>query len=430
MEIMKLEIEEISAVERKLVVEVPAERVTSEFTRAYDEVSKNASVKGFRKGKVPRAVLERHYGEDVLGQVTQSLIQEGFSFAMEDSKLEIVSEPKLDFEPPVEGEALSFSATVEIRPELGEVNIEGLVVQRPSAEVADEEIEKVLEQIRERHSELVPVEDRKDLARGDYATVSIEASVDGKKVDALCVEAGTVEVAGGNLPEALDEKLEHAKVGDTFEVETSAPDRAPEEFKDKTVAYAVEVKSVSEKKAPELDDEFAKDHGDCESLEAMRAQIREQLEGEAVRKSDAAVNEAILDAVLERTDFMAPTGMVSGRVDSLLREFSMELAQQGMRLNSGEHEDEAREKLQPRAEREVRANILLEHLAEQLSVAVDDEGLAAEVSKIVESAGEQADRAREYFADSANSESLRGQLQRSQTLEKLVAAAELTEGVS
>ena len=195
-------------------------------------------------------------------------------------------------------------------------------------------------------------------------------------------------------------------------------------------SYAVEVKSVSEKKAPGLDDEFAKDHGDCDSLDAMRAQIREQLETEAVRKSDAAVNEALLDAVLDRTDFMAPTGMVDGRVDALLREFSMELAQQGMRLNSGEHEEEAREKLRPRAEREVRANILLEHLADQLEVAVDDEAVAAEVSKIVESAGEQAERAREYFANPANSESLRGQLQRAQTLEKLVAAAEITDAAS
>ena len=430
MEIMKLEIEEISAVERKLVIEIPADRVASEFARAYEEVSRHASVKGFRKGKVPRAVLERHYGEDVVGQVTQSLIQEGFSYAMEESKLEIVAEPKLDFEPPVEGQGLSFSATVEIRPELGEVNVEGLAVQRPATAVPEEEVDKVLEQIRERHAQLVPVEDRQDLARGDYATISIEATVDGEKVDALSVEAGTVEVAGGHLPEALDEKLEHAKVGDSFTVEAGAPDRAPEEFKDKTVSYAVEVNSVSEKQAPALDDEFAKDHGDCDSLDAMKAQIREQLEGEAVRKSDAAVNEAILDVVLERTEFEAPGGMVDGRVDALLREFSMELAQQGMRLNSGEHEDEAREKLRPRAEREVRANILLEHLAEQLEIAVDDEAVATEVSKIVESAGEQADRAREYFANPTNSESLRGQLQRARTLEKLVEGAEITEATS
>ena len=94
------------------------------------------------------------------------------------------------------------------------------------------------------------MEDRTDLARGDFATISIEATVDGEKVDALCVEAGTVEVAGGNLPEAIDEKLEQAKVGDTFTVETAAPERAPEELKDKTVTYAVEVKSVSEKKVP------------------------------------------------------------------------------------------------------------------------------------------------------------------------------------
>ena len=424
---MKVEVEEISATERKLIVEVPSERVTDAFESAYADVARHATIKGFRKGKAPRSVLEKHFGDDVRGQVTQLLVQEGFTHALDESKLEIVAQPELDFEPPVSGTALRVSAKVEVRPELSEVDLGGLAVERPSAAVSDEEVDQVLEQIRERHAELVPVEDRKDLARGDFATIQIVATSDGEKIDALCVEGGTVEVGGGHLPEAIEEKLEGAKLDQAFTAEGPAPERAPEELREKTIQWEVTPTGVSEKKMPEADDEFAKDHGDCETLDEMRGQIREQLEGDAKRRADGAVNEAIVDTVLERTEFAAPKGMVDGRVEQLLREFAMELAQQGMRLTSGEHESEAREKLRPRAEREVRANILLDHMAAQLDVSVDDDTLGDEVGKIVESAGPQADRAREHFADDANRESLRSQLQRARTLEALVEKANVTE---
>jgi trigger factor len=285
----------------------------------------------------------------------------------------------------------------------------------------------VVEQIRDRHAELAPIEDRKELASGDFATIAIVAQSEGEKVDALSVDGGTVEVGAGHLPEAIDAKLATAKVGETFSADASAPERAPEALKDKIISYEVTVQSISEKNVPELDDEFAKDHGDCETLDEMRARIREQLEGEARRRSEGAVNEAIVDAILERTKFDAPAGMVAGRIESLMREFALELAQQGMRLTSGEHEEEAREKLRPRAEREVRAGILLDHMAGQLEVVIDEEAVTAEVLKIVESAGPQADRAREHFAEESNRESVRGQLQRTRTLAELVEKAQVTE---
>ena len=424
---MKVEVEEISATERKIIVEVPSDRVTEAFESAYADVARHATIKGFRKGKAPRTVLEKQFGDDVRSQVTQILVQEAFSHGLDESKLDIVSQPELDFEPPVSGAALSIAAKCEVRPELPEVDLGGLAVERPSAAVSDEDVDKVLEQVRERHAQLVPVEGRTDLARGDFATINIVAMSDGEKLDALCVEGGTVEVGAGHLPEAIEEKLEGAKIDQAFAAEGPAPERAPEELREKTIQWEVTATAVSEKQVPAADDDFAKDHGDCETLDEMRGQIREQLEGDATRRADGAVNEAIVDAVLERTSFDAPKGMVDGRVEQLLREFAMELAQQGMRLTSGEHEEEAREKLRPRAEREVRANILLDHMASQLELAVDDDALGDEVAKIVESAGAQADRAREHFAEDGNRESLRGQLLRARTLEALVEKADVTE---
>ena len=157
---MKFEVEEISSTRRKLAIEIPADRVASEFERAFREVSRRANIRGFRPGKAPRGVIERHYGEEIRNEVMTSLVREGFSSAIEDSKIEMVSQPELDIGTLDRQEALKFSATVEILPPMPEVDVTGFTVTRPRVAIVDEDVDKVLEQLRLRHGELVPVEGR------------------------------------------------------------------------------------------------------------------------------------------------------------------------------------------------------------------------------------------------------------------------------
>ncbi|HEY8514919.1 MAG TPA: trigger factor [Candidatus Binatia bacterium] len=425
---MKFQVEEISATRRKLDIEIPAERVASEFERVFRDVARRANIRGFRPGRAPRGVIERHFGDEIRNEVLTSLVREGFSSALEESKIEMISQPELDIGKLERTDPLRFSATVEILPPIPTVDVEGLSVTRPRVAIADEDVDKVIEQLRLRHAELVPIEDRTELARGDFATVQIEVDDAGTPVEALRVESATVEVAGGQLPAAIDERLALARVGETFTVEAPPPEGAPAELAGKQLRYSVTVKSLAERRLPTLDDEFAKDHGDCETLDELKKRIREQLEREANRRADAVVREAIIDQIIERTPIEVPESFVTRRIEGLLGEFKMELFSRGLQLGGPEHEAEAREKLRPRAERLVRRDLLLDAVANQLAIEVTDDELAEQIGRIVASAGKHADHLREHYAHDHARDAVRADMRRARALERLVERADVREG--
>lgn len=424
---MKFEVEEISTTRRKLAIEIPADRVASEFERAYREIARRASIRGFRPGKAPRGVIERQFGDEIRNEVMTSLVREGFSSAIEDSKIEMVSQPELDIGDLARTEALRFSATVDILPPLPEVATSGYAVSRPRVVVGDADVDKVLEQLRLRHGELVPIEGRTEVARGDFATIHIEVEDDGQPVPGLAVESATVEVAGGQLPAAIDERLALARVGETFTVEAPPPEGAPAELAEKQLRYTVVVNSLAERRLPPLDDEFAKDHGDCETLDELRGKIHEQLEREANRRADAVAREGLIDALVAKNPIDVPESFVKRRIDGLLAEFKMELQARGLQFSSHDHEHEAREKLRPRAEREVRRDLLLDEAAKQLEIAVSDEELAEQIGRIIASGGKHADHLREHYGHDHARDAVRTEMARGRTLEQLLARADVTE---
>lgn len=424
---MKVEVEKVSPTRRRIAVEVPAERVSSEFERAFRDVSRHARIKGFRQGRIPRSVLERFYGDEVRNQVATSLVREGVGNAIAESRLEVVSQPELDIGALRADEALQFSATVDVRPEIGAIDTAGLAVERPAVAIGDAEVDRVLAQLRERFAELVPIEDRGEVARGDFAKVDIVVECEGAPVAGLGVEGGTVEVAAGRLPEAVEERLAIARVGETFEVDGPAPEGAPAEVAGRTLRYRVSVRGISERRVPEVDDEFAKDHGDCETLAELREKIRRQLEQDAGRRADLAVRERILDQLLERAAVEPPVSLVGHRTGELLEEFKMELLGRGLQLSSSEHEAEAREKLAPRAERDVRIGLLLDALVGQLGIEVSDEDLAERIGRILASAGRNRDQVRDHFTHDHARDAVRSEMLRARALEKIVATAVITD---
>jgi trigger factor len=425
---MKVQVEEISPTRRKIAVEVPVERVADEFDRAFRAVSRGAKIKGFRPGRVPRTVLQRYFGEDVRNQVATSLVRESLSEAMQDSKLDVVSPPELEIEPLDERAPLRFSALVDVRPGIGPIETTGFRAERPSDVVPEAEVDRVLEQIRLRYAELVPIEGRTDLARGDFATVNITVDSNGEPIPSLGVDSATVEVAAGRLPGPVDERLALARVGETFSVEGPAPDGAGPELAGKPLRYSVTVSKIAERRLPDLDDEFAKDHGDCETLAELRAKIREQLERDARRRADGALRDALIDQLIERNAFEAPLSMVNQRVEQLLENFKLELRGQGLQLTSHEHEDEVREKIRSRAEREVRAQLILDALAGQLDVTIGDDELAERIGQIAAAAGDHREQVREHYAHEHARDAVRSEMRRSRTLERLVSLADVSEG--
>ena len=423
---MGFEVVEIGPIERKLDIEVPAERVGEEFERIFRSVSTSAKVKGFRPRRIPRPVLERLFGEEVRARVTESLVREAVANALVESALPVVSAPEIDLGAIERGTAFHFSARFEICPEVPEVDIESIIVARPTVTVTDENIDQMLARIRESHAELVAVEDRTEIAPGDFATVALHVSDSGKRVEPYCRESATIEVVGGGLPSEVEERLVQARVGEEFTLEAPAPEGAPPETAGRKLSWTVTVQSLSLKKVPDLDDDFARDHGECETLAALRQQIGSRLAEEENRRADGLVRDAVLDVVLARVPLHLPPSLVRERVDGLLEDFRIQLAMQGMRFTSGPHEDEAREKLKPRAEREVKAGLVLDRIGEQLALKVEDDAVDAEIERLTASAGKRAAEIRTHYREASARSSLRARLLRGRAIEALVARADVT----
>jgi trigger factor len=225
----------------------------------------------------------------------------------------------------------------------------------------------------------------------------------------------------------IEERLALARVGETFTVEGPPPDGAPPELKDKQIRYTVTVSAIAERRLPALDDEFAKDHGDCETLAELRTRIREQLEREGNRRADMVAREGLIDELVKRNAIDVPESFVVRRIDGLLREFLMELGSRGLQLSGPEHEAEAREKLRPRAEREVRRDLLLDVVGRQLDVRVNDEELAEQIGRIVASGGKHADHLREHYAHDHARDAVRTEMARGRALEQLLSLADVKE---
>ncbi|MFM7143096.1 MAG: trigger factor, partial [Alphaproteobacteria bacterium] len=340
------------------------------------------------------------------------------------------SQPELDIGTLAENEALRFSATVDVRPELGAIDLEGLAAERPVVTIGDTEVDKVVEQLRQRFAELVPVEGRTELARGDFAKIDLEVSDEGRTLEGLGAQGANVEVAAGALPPSVDERLSIARVGETFSVDAPAPEGAPEDLAGKTLGWKVTVHSLAERRLPEIDDEFAKDHGDCETLVELREKIRSQLEQDTARRADAAVREQVVEQLLSRMAIEAPASLVERRTEDLLSEFKMELLGRGLQLASNEHETEARGKLLPRAEREVRVGLLLDALARQLEVEVSDGDLAERIGRILAGAGRHRDQLREHYQHEHARDAVRSEMRRAAALERAVERAAVRDGAA
>lgn len=424
---MKVQVEEISPVKRRLQVEIPVERVRSEYDRAYQSIAQKAQIKGFRRGRVPRSVLQRLFSEEVRNEVLGRLVREGFSSALDESKLHVVAAPELDVTPSTESEPLRFAATVEVLPEIAVVETSGLRASRPRPSVGEEDVARILEQLRLQNAPLVPVEDRTEVARGDFVTIDVTVRHGDRVLEEQSGKSVTVEVAGGNLPSEVEERLAVARVGEKFTVDASPPEGAPEELRGQPWRYEISVRSLAIRTLPELDDEFAKDFGASETLADLREQIAEDLRRDAQRRADAVVREAILDQLVARNAIELPQSLVNGRLDEMLADFKLELARNGLRLTSAMHEDEAREKLRPRAVRDVHARLLLDRIGVQLGIEISDDELAEQVGKILAAAGQHREKLREHYAEPHVRDALRSDLRRARTLERLIASADVTE---
>ena len=374
----RVTIEDLGPVRKRLRIEVPAEVVQAEVDRTLQRVGQQARLRGFRPGKAPRAVVERMFGDEVRREVLGHLVERSFFAAVEKHGLAVVGTPEIDADTLVPGEALRYSASVDVRPEIALGDLGGIAVTRPSTAITDAEVERALGGLRESVAQLRPVEDRTVVDAGDVVRVDLTSRLDGgepvRREDVL------LEAGAGTFPLALERQLVGQHRGATLSLRVPYPPDYPNaSLAGKSVDFEVEVKDLRVKELPALDDDFARDHGKSESLAELRARVRADLEREAEAHADAAVREQIVEQLVVRHPFDVPSTLVDRRTETLL-------AGLDVRLADGAERERAlatlRDQLRPRAEHQIRAELLLDAVAQREAIVVPDDDVEAAIDAI------------------------------------------------
>jgi len=398
---MNFSVEEQSAVKKKVTIEVPPEDVTRELDNAYRELKRNAKVKGFRPGKTPRSVLERLYGKDVRADVSSRLIQEAFIEMLKESEINLVGTPEIDPPELKAGEGYTFTATVEVTPELEPFTIEGFNLKKTLYRASDEELDAQLEMLRNNLTRMVPVEEDRPAAEGDYVVVDYEGLKDGKPfAETQRTENFSMKIGDGLVHADVDKALVGKKPGDTVEVTvTFADDYFNEKLAGLEITFAVELKEIREEKVPDIDDEMAKRLGQFESLEDLKAKIRENLSMGYTKRQEQELNEQVFEQLLAQQEFEVPESMVENELQTIVDEAKQKFAYHNTSMEElGLDDAGLREKYRETAVNQVRRHMILAKIISQEGLEVSDEALEAGYQEMADSFNQPAEVIKQFYA--------------------------------
>ena len=421
---MKVQVEELSPIEKKLSIEVDSTRVADELTRAYTSIGKQVKLPGFRQGKVPRRILEQRFREQVEDDVIQRVVQSAYVEAITQHNVEPVSQPQVTNSGLKPGSPFSFEARVEVKHKIEAKDYKELPLKKTDTAVTDAQVNEQIEKMRESHSTLEPVEGRDVAQAGDFATVDYEATIDGQPFTGSKAEGVTAEITPGELVDSNIAALEGVKVGDTKELDYAfPPDYRVEEVKGKTAHFKLQLKGIKAKKVPELNDELAKELG-APTVDELRAKIRSNLE--ATQKSKAAQEdrEALIKALVERNPFEVPKAMVERAIDSMLEGALRQMQRSGLDVrNLGLDFMRLRDEMRERAVQEVKGTLLFESIALKEGIQATDADMDKKIEELATESGQPVANIRKYFKSQDDRLGLSLRLREEKTIEFLKAQA-------
>ncbi len=396
---MNIIVEEISSIKKKVNVEISGEQVTKEVESFYQQVGKQAKIKGFRPGKIPRGILERHFKDYVKSEVIQKLIQETYPAALSEKDLHPVSPPVIDPGELESGKPFQYSATVEVKPEIKIEGYIGLNIEGKKEGVREEEVEERLKGLQNLHAQLKTVPEPRPIQSGDHVIIDYEARMDNKPLEEGKAVDFTVEVGSGRFIPALEEKLVGLNQEEEKKIEVPFPeDYGYKKWAGKTVSFLVKVKEIKEKVLPPLDDEFAKDLGDYASLEDLKAKLKEEIEKEKELMLDRQLKDQMVEQLIQANSFEIPESMVVEQAKALVSDTKLRLASQGIALkNLNIPEEKLQEDYREVAQKQVRTYLILEKIAIQEGMTVTDEEADERLQSISERTHQKLDVVKRYY---------------------------------
>lgn len=402
---MSVQVENLEKNMAKLTIEVSAEELDKALQSAYLKQKKNISIPGFRKGKVPRAMIEKMYGAGVFYEdAANALIPQAYSQAAEESKLDIVSRPEIHVEQIEKGKPFIFTAEVAVKPDVTLGEYKGVAVPVSHTEVTDEEVEAELKKEQEKNSRTITVEDRA-AEKGDIVTIDFEGTVDGETFQGGSGKDYPLTLGSGTFIPGFEDQLVGAKAEDVVDVHVTFPeDYNSEELKGKAAVFKCTVHKIETKELPELDDDFAKDVSEFDTLEEYKNSLREDLkkkkEDEAKReKENAAVDKAVANAQME-----IPDAMLDTQAAQMVDNFARRLSAQGMSMEqymqyTGQNAAALQEQMKPQALKQIQTRLVLEKVAQVENIQISDERLEEEFEKMAKMYGMEKDKLKEILGD-------------------------------
>ncbi|WP_018247882.1 trigger factor [Orenia marismortui] len=422
MKVSKERIEENKVV---LNIEVSEEKVASSLDKAYKKVVKDVNIPGFRKGKVPKSILIKKYGEEVLHKdALDILIPEAYYEAVQETGIEPISQPDITDVFIESGSPATFTAEVEVKPEVKLGEYTDLDIEKEELEISDEDIEKELEHKRGHHAQLVAV-DREEVEEGDYTIIDFEGFVDGEPFDGGAGEDYNLEIGSGQFIPGFEEQLVGVKVGEEVEVNVTFPEEYhADNLAGQDAIFKVTVKEIKAKELPELDDEFAKDL-EFDSLDDLKADIKEKIAAREEERINREYENKLVDAIAENAEVNVPETMVENEIDNMLQGFRMQISQQGFDFDqylemTGMNEEDIRADYKDSAANRAKANLVLEAIAEEEGIEVSDEDIDEKLEEIAERQGQDKDQLKAFLQMQGQLSSLKNSLEMEKTIDFLV----------
>ncbi len=427
---MSLQVEKLEKNMAKLTVEVPAEQFDEAIKAAYNKNKNRFNIPGFRKGKAPQAMIEKMYGPGVFYEdAANEAIDSSYGDAMKESGLEIVSRPEIDITQIEKGKAFIYTATVAVRPEVTLGQYKGVEVQKADAEVTDSDVETELKRVQDQNARLVSIEDR-PVEDGDQTVIDFEGFVDGKPFDGGKGTDYPLTIGSHSFIDTFEEQLIGKNIGEECEVNVTFPgEYHAKELVNKPATFKVTVKEIKKKELPELNDEFASEVSEFETLEEYKNDIRTKL---ADRKQKAATTEnenRVVEKVVENAQMDIPDPMVDNEVMNMLQDTARRMQSQGLSLDqylqyTGQTVDTMKEQMKPQAIRRIQTRLVLEAVAAAENITISDEKLEEELKKMADSYQMEVEKLKEYMGE-FEKEQMKKDLAVQEAVDLLVSEAKL-----
>lgn len=381
----------------KLVIEATAEEFEAGLNTAFNKNKNKISVPGFRKGKAPRKMVEKLYGTEIFYEdAANAIIPDAYAKAADESELEIVSQPKINVVQIEAGKPFIFEAVVAVKPEVELGQYKGVEVEKCDTEVTDADVEEELKKVQDKNSRVVTVEDRA-VKDGDMTTIDFEGFVDGVAFEGGKAEGHELEIGSGAFIPGFEDQLVGMKIDEEKEIKVTFPkEYFSKDLAGKEATFKVKLHEIKKKELPNLDDEFAKDVSEFDTLKELEASIKERLEKDNAQKAKYETEEAAIKAVCDKSKVEIPSGMVDMEVDHMIQDINQRLSYQGLKLEQylkmiGKTEEEVRKEYEPQAIEAIKSRLTLEAVRKAEKIEATDEEINAKLEEMAKNYGKKVE---------------------------------------